>query len=315
MDKVSTYDEEKFTLMTQELQKLKSQIFYMQQSFLQMRGGEGIFAESDSTDNETISETEDKNEDVTTSVDRPRGGASTKVLAELRREMELIKTECVPLSVLERLRADMGDKEALILGTMTDASGRLDRLESEMHDGSEASDQVASKLNAVAKKLDHMEAAAKKYNLILVGLPPERRLERPKHVEQLVLKFLKETLKIGDIAFDEAERKVASEEPASIVVRFPNVREKIKVLQASRERATAADLRSSGVSIREDFTDRVLAARKRLAAFARRRAKRTRSKWALRYDELYFNGRVFVFEEATGRVTQKGAISGGGSAK
>ena len=42
--------------------------------------------------------------------------------------------------------------------------------------------------------------------------------------------------------------------------------------------------------------------RKRLAAFARRRARASKRKWALKYDRLYFSGRVFVFDEERNRV-------------
>ena len=42
--------------------------------------------------------------------------------------------------------------------------------------------------------------------------------------------------------------------------------------------------------------------RQALASFARRRARKTKKKWALKYDELYFNGRVFVFDEDSNRV-------------
>jgi len=46
----------------------------------------------------------------------------------------------------------------------------------------------------------------------------------------------------------------------------------------------------------------VLRHRQALASFARRRARKTKKKWALKYDELYFNGRVFVFDEDSNRV-------------
>ena len=45
--------------------------------------------------------------------------------------------------------------------------------------------------------------------------------------------------------------------PRPVVIRFPSVREKVRVLRASRDQAAVAKLRSSGVSVREDFTERV----------------------------------------------------------
>ena len=51
-----------------------------------------------------------------------------------------------------------------------------------------------------------------------------------------------------------------------------------------------------------DFQLQVLRHRQALASFARRRARKTKKKWALKYDELYYNGRVFVFDEDSNRV-------------
>ena len=113
---------------------------------------------------------------------------------------------------------------------------------------------------------------------------------------------------------------------APIKVRFPSVREKLKVLQASRN--VTRILRERRITILEDFTDQVwkskkakqrfsfppvkvmlnafqlqvLRHRQALASFARRRARKTKKKWALKYDELYYNGRVFVFDEDSERV-------------
>ena len=56
-------------------------------------------------------------------------------------------------------------------------------------------------------------------------------------------------------------------------------------------------MRENGLTIMEDFTPAVKYRRRRLAAFARSKAKEKRLKWALKYDELYFNGKVFVFSD------------------
>ncbi len=49
----------------------------------------------------------------------------------------------------------------------------------------------------------------------------------------------------------------------------------------------------------------VLRHRQSLARFARRRARRSKKKWALKYDELYYNGQIFVFDENSNRVVAK----------
>ena len=58
-------------------------------------------------------------------------------------------------------------------------------------------------------------------------------------------------------------------------------------------------------SVGEDFTNTVKHHRRRLVAFARKRARITKKKWALKYNELYMNGRVFVFSEEKNRVVPK----------
>jgi hypothetical protein len=75
------------------------------------------------------------------------------------------------------------------------------------------------------------------------------------------------------------------------------VRTKVSVLQASRDPAVVEKLRQNGISIIEDFTPAVKFRRRRLAAFARNRARAKRLKWALKYDELFFNGKVFIFSD------------------
>ena len=68
------------------------------------------------------------------------------------------------------------------------------------------------------------------------------------------------------------------------------------------EKKRMATLNAISASVQEDFGDKVKAARKRLAAFARRRARITKKKWALKYDRLFFNGKVFVFDQESNRV-------------
>ena len=87
-------------------------------------------------------------------------------------------------------------------------------------------------------------------------------------------------------------------------IKFPNVRTKVSVLQASRDSDVSKVLRENGMSIMEDFTPAVKHRRRRLAAFARNRSKAKRLKWALKYDELFFNGRVFIFSDQVKSLTK-----------
>jgi len=155
-------------------------------------------------------------------------------------------------------------------------------------------------------RIEVMEARERRKNLIIKGLRQERRLERPNHLEGILKRFFKQTLNVTAAKFEEAMRLKPKEagdvvnNGAPIKVRFPSVREKLKVLQASRN--VTRILKERRITILEDFTDQVLRHRQALASFARRRARKTKKKWALKYDELYFNGRVFVFDEDSNRV-------------
>jgi len=82
------------------------------------------------------------------------------------------------------------------------------------------------------------------------------------------------------------------------VVRFPSVRVKLRVLAAARasktRQRTATRENDHNVRVREDWSPRVQRARRRLAAFARGRARLTRRRWALRGQDLFMDGRVFA---------------------
>ena len=55
-------------------------------------------------------------------------------------------------------------------------------------------------------------------------------------------------------------------------------------------------------SIGEDFSESVKRSRRRLVAFARKRSRVTKKKWALKYDQLFMNGKVFEFSKRLGKV-------------
>ena len=56
------------------------------------------------------------------------------------------------------------------------------------------------------QRINDIEASARKYNLLVKGLPAEERLERPYHLEALLTRFFHEVLGLDNTEFDEAER-------------------------------------------------------------------------------------------------------------
>jgi len=164
-----------------------------------------------------------------------------------------------------------------------------------------------SRVNRNVKRIEMLEIQSKKYNLILSGLPSERKLERPQHLEKLVSDFFTDVLAVDNVSFDEAERFVDPSEELSrpIRVKFPNLKTKITILQASRDPDVARILREKQIVVVEDFTNAMKFRRRRLATFARLRARAKKLKWALKNDELFFNGKTFIFSEQLNKVILK----------
>jgi len=180
--------------------------------------------------------------------------------------------------------------------------------------------KLNKRLNGVSRRLEIAENDAKRYNLIINGIPKTRKLERTIHLERLVKDFFQTVLNLPKVQFDEVQRiqqdtststndgnqNDNKKEMSPILIKFPSVRIKTLVLKASRSMSNEA---KRTYSVGEDFTNTVKHQRRRLVAFARKRARITKKKWALKYNELYMNGRVFIVNEDRNRVVPKAKIT------
>ncbi|TRY70161.1 hypothetical protein TCAL_01222 [Tigriopus californicus] len=277
IEKITNKGDQKFTAILTEIQKLKGQMYYLQQRLIQRRLNQN--------NGSRITDGESSND--------PNVNLLAQELAKLRKEMQ-------------KLVKEMTNKEILIQSQLNSHDDRIDFIHETSNSQRQEWEQVEDKWAKLDQRLDVIEADAKKYNLIFRGLKPRQKLERPFHVEELVSEYMTSTLDLDNVAFDEASRLTRSKmNPKPVLVKFPNIREKIRVLNRSRR------FRSS-VDIQEDFTDKVKLHRRRLSAFARRRARVVRKKWALKYDELYFNGKVFVFDDFSQRVVAKSILDSNG---
>ena len=303
LNKAATYDEEKFILLIQEMQKLKSQIYYLQQSVLHLRSS--ALAEGGSTGNgngngEPTVAPSNNNQVAEIAGNAEYEARMSAELRSLRNEMSNNMEKCLPRTDFDRFLEDVVAKEESIRVDLEEQKEDIAMAEKVARSAKNEVTESGDKIRQLEKQIDKMESDAKKYNLLVDGLRPIQKLERPKHVELLVQGFLRDTLQLEDIEFDEASRLGDSaHNPKTIVVRFPNVRVKTRVMGAAR---TALRGHKDGLRVSEDFTARVHLHRQRLVAFARRRAKATKKKWALKYDQLYFNGKVFVYNDKTKRV-------------
>ncbi len=230
-------------------------------------------------------------------MNRQDDDGGVEYLELLRKELDEVRQDCVSRTMFEELVRDLQITEKQIREDMDVNKGATEAAKEAAEAARKVADTSAEKVADVSRKLNQIETEAKKYNLLIRDLKPTAKLERPTDLNKLVKDFITVQLDLANVTFDEAERLTDD----TIRVRFPNLREKIRVLSRSRV--------VKKLNVVEDFSSGVLAHRRRLAAFAQRRARANRRRWALKYDELYFNGRVFVYNEKIGRVVPKRRIT------
>jgi myosin heavy subunit len=281
LDAAGAHEHDKFELLAKELQRIKSQIYYLQQSVLQMKAHGGGSAESG------VLATAAGNVSV-----------YNGDLATLRKAVASLRDQCVLQDAFQQERERVDQEMALVRSKMDSEMDKVEFRAEKLQQAQTGLTEAEARLNALDGSLEDLVAESRKYNLLLTGLPQEHLLERPAHVTALVSAYLANVLGMPDAVFDEAERVKAPS--GAIRVKFPNLREKARVLERSRTAHARSD-----VAVSEDYSDRVALRRHRLAAFARARAKVLRKKWALRHDELYFNGKVFVYDEKADKVVVK----------
>ena len=327
----SAMDNEKLLLVINEMTKLKNQIYYLQQSILIMKsnGQNNFGVKNENIDGLTATSISDESVSPTSVLSEPTtlNTYTTKFVGNsvsspkdefLHNQVEKLSlqvSECTPRSRFIDFEREVEEKMRECSDAVDNAKERwkADKSVANTHIKRNIT-RLNRRLNGVSARLDAAENDAKKYNLIINGIPKTRKLERTTHLERLVKDFFQTVLKMPRLQFDEVERlkpelsKISNEtshgnkENIPVLVKFPSVRIKTSVLKASRSMSPEA---KKIYSVGEDFTDTIKHHRRRLVTFARKRAKITKKKWALKYNELYMNGRVFIFVEDKNRVVPK----------
>ena len=59
-----------------------------------------------------------------------------------------------------------------------------------------------------AQRIEEIESSERKNNLIIKGIKQERRLERPSHLQGMIKKFFKQTLKLSGVQLEEVRHSV-----------------------------------------------------------------------------------------------------------
>lgn len=184
----SAETDQKFSVMVKELQGVKSQIYYLQQSILQLRGA---IKSSGGVE--------------TSIAPLPPSLVANSVTDERLTEIQSKLEQCAEQNDLVKIRA-------LIEARTNEFNEALTGLNTELNSAKENVVEVLSKneaeIKANAEKIGQIETAEKKYNLIVQGLPQERKLERPTHLELVLKKFFKQTLRLNGINFEEASTHV-----------------------------------------------------------------------------------------------------------
>jgi len=287
----NTGGDEKVDLLVKEIQNMKTQMFYLQQSVLQMRTEEHLALE--------VSEGE---------IGPAYSSEMASELARLSTELEVLAARLNDDRWVERRDFDIRNNEMV---------ERMDGIEDKVENtrivvdacevASESMRRDIASLSTVLQEVkDKQEVAARetlKYRLIFSGLRKRRKLERPLHLIKTVNDFINETMGLEGVEVEEAKRiqDEKKRRPLPISVKFSSIKEKNQVLQAGRKL-------NGKVKISEEFTEQVKVARKKLADFAKKNSKQTKSRWALQQDQLFFNGNIYTFDSPSETVIKLGKV-------
>ena len=328
-------DNEKLLLVINEITKLKNQMYYLQQSILLLRanGQGGVMDEvadeqiNTNVQSDTPATTMIQSTSIfpvgLTAVDPSLEGDVNNVISQLNQRVDSCATKLEMYEISQRMEVSTNNCFEEIENTKNKWNSDKNIVEGYIKKNVT---KIKKRLTRVAKRLDVAESNTKKYNLIISGIPKTRKLERVMHLEKAIKRFFQNILGLSsDVQFDEVQRvdrndgnensNVANgeiqddeakrngiEKRHPVLIKFPSVRMKTIVMKASRN--LPANIRQK-YSVGEDFSETVKRHRRVLVAFARKRSRITKKKWALKYDELFMNGRIFVFDEERNRVLPK----------
>jgi len=253
-------ENEKINILVEEVQKLKNQAFYLQQTIIQLKstsqGSQSVVVE-DSTSGSPIADlvvrVEQQAQEITSWEQRVE--QQTQEIASWEQRFEKVQAENI------RAREQQAE--------------------------------IIKQLKKIEDKVESREKETRKYYLVLSGLSSKRTVERPLHVRGLVANFVRAGLKLKDVVVDEAVRLTEGLHGRPVVggvhpirVKFSSMRDRELVLRTARAMKTR-------VRVAEYFTDKVRQNRQKLVQFAR--STQSRSKWVLKEDRLYMNQKVYMY--------------------
>ncbi len=230
---MASYDAEKVALVVAEITKIKSQVFFLQQTYLQMKSQEALRNET-TVAAEPASQSDEAQ--VSGKIKRAESAHAWSLLPSFRiQRKDCLRcpgrlTRSAPtawtgqsLRISKTDRSQVSTSSSRLVGLVRKwkkfSLGEM-KFQSRMQ-LEEAERSVSSanaKVFALSQRLDEMEAEARKYNLVIRGLKQKQKLERPTHLETLVKGFFAERLGLADVAFDEARRNKADSSGTQLAI-------------------------------------------------------------------------------------------------
>jgi len=285
-------ENEKVGILLKEVQNMKNQMFFLQQSVIQLRTQEHLALEVEGHD-----------------IGPAYASDGSADLARVKTDLDILRNKIMAIQNTFNEKDWLEKTE--FLSRSDDVENRLDVLDERIDDALEGVDKceetsltnkyamigVNDQLKRIKERQEEIETEKVKYYLIFTGLRKKRKLERPLHVLNLAVQFIQDTLSLKDVNIEEASRiqDQSNKRPLPIRVKFGSLADRNLVLGAGRKL-------KGNVKISEEWTESTKNKRKHLIAFARQEAKLSKKRWALQGSKLYFNQKIYVYNETTDRV-------------
>jgi predicted nuclease with TOPRIM domain len=152
-------------------------------------------------------------------------------------------------------------------------------------------DQLKERIDSLERSTDDLEGRSRRNNLLFFGMD-RREGETGEDLEGRVQDLLTDKLEVGeDVSFDRVHR-LGSGNKAPVIARCTFFKQKVAILKAKAKLQN----QNCGISIAEDFTQRVRDVRKRLLPHLKR-AKEEGKRATLIYDHLLIDGKKYGLGE------------------
>ena len=217
-------------------------------------------------------------------------------------EMQFEKNEQILRDHLERINERLEKIEEIADNGNAGTINRIKSIEADSKRLQEKFLEMSNVMENVLEKMYEFESQ-KKNNLIFYGIAGEDEesalslLHKVKEIIRTQL-TMKRQVVVTRVSRMFTGPKVSGCRP--VLVTFENFRDREDVLASS-----LVSMGRSGVTVTEDLSQKTREARQELRRFMREVRKINPEKRCfLKYDKLFIDGKMFVFSEAEGRVTE-----------